>query len=215
MSLRPAIGAACRAALRDGDTSAARAHRSDCAFCADRAAARDALDPLLRRSPAPPAVLAKPAFLQSVYARVVDSVEQGPLGRWVEDAPAPLAAATPTLDEALGESALARSLMGPPRMPDAAVWSSVRESVLAEALAGARAGVSAGVSAVVSAGAAPRRALWSRLPLAASIAAAAVLTAISLSDGTPDEPRIVFTELGKVPDVPFAVVRHGMRSGYR
>ena len=62
---------------------------------------------------------------------------------------------------------------------------------------------------------APRRALWSRLPLAASIAAAAVLTAISLSDGTPDEPRIVFTELGKVPDVPFAVVRHGMRSGYR
>ena len=211
MSLRPAIGAACRAALRDGDAPAARAHQSDCAFCADRAAARDALDPLLRRSPAPPAVLAKPAFLQSVYARVVDSVEQGPLGRWVEDAPAPLAAAAPTLDEALGESALARSLMGPPRMPDAAVWSSVRESVLAEA----RAGAHAGVSAVVSAGAAPRRALWSRLPLAASIAAAAVLTAISLSDGTPDEPRIVFTELGKVPDVPFAVVRHGMRSGYR
>jgi hypothetical protein len=199
MSLRPAIGAACRAALRDGDTSAARAHRSDCAFCADRAAARDALDPLLRRSPSPPSVLADPAFLQGVYERVVDSAEQGPLGRWVEDAPAPPAEAAPMLDEALGESALARSLMGPPRMPDAAAWSGVRDSVLEGVLAEA----------------APRRALGSRLPLAACIAAAAVLTAISLSDGTPDEPRIVFTELGKVPDVPFAVVRHGMRSGYR
>lgn len=202
MSLRPFVSEACRAAWEAGGAPAADAHKRRCAFCRDRARARRAFEPLLRVRPAAPVELAKPAFLEGIYARAAEAAEQGPLGRWVEDAPAPRVEATPELGESFERSDLARSLLSAPPRPDAAVWSGVRDQVLAE------------VSAEGSVGSS-RRKLRSWRGLAASAAAAAVLAVISLSDGTPDEPRIVFTELGKVPDVPFAIVRHGAGDGYR
>lgn len=207
MSSRPKIQATCRAAWKHAGTAAARAHEQACGFCAARARAREALAPRLRVRPQSPPALAHPAFLEEIYARAADRSEQGPIGAWLDASPPPRVETAADLAESSAASGLARSLVRPPSPPSGAVWSSVRAKLLADVAAvGAEDRSPAGANG----GGAPRRKLRPWTGLAASLAAAAALVAISSSNGTPQPPRIVFTELGKVPDVPFAIVRHGV-----
>ena len=164
--------------------------------------------------------MARTSFLEGVYARAAEQAEQGPVGRWLDGAAAPRAEARSPGDGAPGaraaetareviegyeDAGFARVLARKPTLPDVMVWADVRDHVLAAVAA----------DPADAGRATPRRKLASRAGLAASAAAAAVLGAISLSDGTPKEPRIVFAELGKVPDVPFAIVRYGVEDSFR
>ena len=196
MSLRPAIPRACRAALVADGSPEAAGHTATCAFCTARAAARATLGPSLRAAPKIPDELRRPAFLDSVYDRAVDLCEQEPVADWLGVAPRLDVEEGASSDPGLEESPLARELLRRPESPDATEWARVRESIVAE------------VATPTPAGRASAR----RWPtLLAGAAAAAIIAAISVSDGTPTEPRIVFTELTDAPDVPFAIVRYGAK----
>jgi len=199
MSLNPSIPAACRAALRSGD--AASEHARSCSFCAQRFAAQDALAAFVGQRPAAPGALRAPAFLESIYERAVEQAEQGPISTWLDAAPAPadveaVDAGPRRWEDALTDSETARELVQRPASPGPEAWSGVRRNVL---------------DAVAQEASARRRGFRAWRGALAGAAAAAILVAISVSDGTPDEPRIVFTELSEVPDVPFAIVRYGAR----
>lgn len=199
MSLNPSIPAACRAALRRGD--AASEHARSCSFCAQRFAAQDALAAFARQRPASPEALRAPAFLEGVYERAVEHAEQGPISTWLDEAPAPADAvpvdgAPRRWEDAFTESQTARELVQRPASPGPEAWSGVRRNVL---------------DAVAQEASSRRRSFRGWRGALAGAAAAAILVAISVSDGTPEEPKIVFTELGEVPDVPFAIVRYGAR----
>ena len=151
--------------------------------------------------PAAPAALRQPTFLHAIYERAVDQAEEGPVAEWLDAAPAPadlreVHGAERRWEDSLSESGLARELVQRPASPSPEAWSGVRRNVL---------------DAVAHEASARRRGLRGWRAALAGAAAAAILAAISVSDGTPDEPRIVFTELSEVPDVPFAIVRYGAR----
>ena len=94
------------------------------------------------------------------------------------------------------DSELARELVRRPASPSPEVWSGVRRSVLERAAAQVGSG---------------RHRIRGWRGLVAGAAAASILAMISVSDGTSQEPQIVFTELSEAPDVPFAIVRYGAR----
>ena len=196
MSLRPSIPEACRRNLAASGSSAATEHDASCSFCARRAAARSALAPLLAARPVAPSALRAPTFLGAVYERAVELAEDGPVAAWMAAAPSRNEERSPNWPDCVQDSALARELLQPPEAQSADVWSGVRRSVLDE----------------VAAEAAARR-TGSRgwRSLVAGAAAAAIIAVISLSDGTQEEPVIVFSELREAPDVPFAVIRFGVR----
>lgn len=196
MSLRPSIPQECRRALTSPGTQAASEHEVACSFCSARAAARRVLAGPLQVRPKVPAELALPGFLESVYERTVQHGEQDLVAEWLHSAPMPEGQGDVSWDRRLQTSAVASELVRRPASPDAAAWSRVRREIVA--------GVAA--PAPVSRSASGR---WSAL--LAGAAAAAIIAAISVSDGTQSEPRIVFTELADAPDVPFAVVRYGAR----
>ncbi|MCK5943604.1 MAG: hypothetical protein KAI24_16595 [Planctomycetes bacterium] len=203
MSLRPEVSAACRAALRDRESPEATRHVAACAFCSARLEAEPVLGAFAAATPAAPAALARPEFLEGIYERAVEQAEHGPVGQWVEASARPVAEldtariapdaawVAPSL-----ESELAQDLMRPPVSPDPEVWSNVRQTILDE----------------VSAEAGLRRLkpfAW-RAALAGA-AAAAIIGMIAVSEGTKEAGPIVFTELGEAPDVPIVIVRYGVR----
>ena len=196
MSLRPSIQRECRQALTSLGTQAALDHEASCSFCSARAAARRALAGPLQVRPKVPAELALPGFLESVYERTVQRGEHGLVAEWLHSAPMPEGEGDVSWDRRLQSSAVASELVRRPASPDDAAWSRMRREIVA--------GVA--VPAPASRSAAGR---WPAL--LAGAAAAAIIAAISVSDGTQPEPRIVFTELTDAPDVPFAVVRYGAR----
>ena len=199
MSLSSPISAACRAALRSDDATSE--HVRSCSSCARAFAARGILADFASQRPAAPAALRQPTFLHAIYERAVDQAEEGPVAKWLDAAPAPadlgeVHGAERRWEDSLTESGLARELVQRPASPSPEAWSGVRRNVL---------------DAVANEASARRRGVRGWRAALAGAAAAAILVAISVSDGTPDEPRIVFTELSEVPDVPFAIVRYGAR----
>ena len=194
MSLRPAIPRDCRVAFRSLDDEAAAAHEATCAFCAARTAARRTLVEPLSARPAAPAELAQPSFLQSIYERTVERSEHGPVAEWLNVAPLPEGTGDAEWGQRLQTSGVAEELGRRPAAPEAAAWSRVHQEI------------------VSGAAATTARTATGRWPtLLAGAAVAAIVAAISVSNGTQPEPRIVFTELSDAPDVPFAVVRYGAK----
>ena len=196
MSLRPAIPAECRAALAAEGSPEAALHQASCDFCARRASARTALGSMLAQRPETPSALQHPALLDSIYERAVEMAEDGPIIEWLESAPAPADGPTPSWEGCMLDSELARELVRRPASPSPEVWSGVRRSVLERAAAQVGSG---------------RRRIRGWRGLLTGAAAASILAMISVSDGTSQEPQIVFTELSEAPDVPFAIVRYGAR----
>ena len=155
-------------------------------------------------------------MLDAIRERVVEHVEAGPVGAWLEAAqvvmpagaaPAnwldavvdgdPVGARAGAAVHGAPSQSMAEGLMQAPRPPEALVWSQVRRSILAEIAATAQSKVR-------------RNPLRWRIVLA-GVAASAVLGLFVLSEGTPPAPTIVFTELQRAPDLDFAVVRYGWR----
>ena len=196
MSLRPSLPEACRRALVDLASAESAEHQASCDFCARRAAARAALGPLVAARPIAPDALRRPAFLDAVYERAVELAEQGPVAQWVAEPPCPSGMQASSWQDCVQDSEVARDLMQRPAAPSEDAWSGVRRSVLNEVAAEA---------------AARRVGIRGWRSLVAGAAAAAIIALISFSDGTSEEPVIVFTELREAPDVPFAVVRYGAR----
>ena len=213
--LRPALPAACRAALREllhgrstgagEETRAgrdARAHAAECPDCTARLRAADRLGELVARRPEVPAELRSPVLFERVLEQAVESAEAGPLGQALEAAPVSAPAGGGQPDERLWQGIVAERseladavLTRPAAVGEQAIWTRMRRSILEEV--GSRA-----------------RRLPLRWPLLAAGAAAAVLLGLALmsdspADGTSRQPVIVFTELEHPPDVEFAVLRYG------
>jgi hypothetical protein len=188
--LRPFLSQACRAFLRAGaDDAAAAAHQEVCADCRLRMAGRASLQAALRVRPPVPVELASAAFRDSIFERIIEQAEVGPLGAALERA-MPISR-VPDLSPPteLGGEQLARNLFRQPAPPSSEAWASARRAILAET------GVGSG------------RRWWLGV---GGIAAAAIICGLLLSDGTSEEPAIVFTDVSTMPSVDFAVLRHGL-----
>lgn len=201
---RPGLPKACRDFLREALADPAsvdvtrRAHAGECVFCAARLAARSALAKALSRRPSPPSELAtelaSKALLESVYSRVVEQAESGPLANLLACKPQP-----PASEEEMGwpesllQTDLGRQAIVPPARPvPDAVWSGVRTSILV---------------ALVAHTARSARRHWA-IGIAGA-AAAAILFSLLVSEGTHPPPEIVFKDLDTMPAVDFAILRHG------
>ena len=190
--LRPFVPQACRAFLRAGPEDAAMAaHPETCADCRLRMAGRASLQAALRVRPPVPVELASATLRDSIFERIVEQAEGGSLGTALEQAMPLSRSAVPDLSPptAFGGEQLARQLFRQPSPPSSEAWASARRAILAEA------GVGSG------------RRWWLG---AGGIAAAAIICGLLLSDGTSEEPAIVFTDVSTMPSVDFAVLRHGL-----
>lgn len=193
--LSPAVPPACRQLLADhleGAFEQGRAHLAACSSCRTKVAAAERLAAMLRLRPTVPQELALPDFLEQVYERAIEAMEQAPLaaeiGRGIP---------TPTADLAeqpagLLESATAEAILSQPPMPSDVTWARVRQSVRAEA------------QTVVS-----RQQVIRRLPFAmAIVAASVVITLVVRGTGEPS-PAITFSDLAAPPSLEMTVLRHG------
>lgn len=201
MSLRPKIQSACRRAMRDVDADRAREHLASCQPCAERARAAQRLGALVASRPQLPDALGQPSFLEGVYERAVSLSELAPVADLLTTAPAPAwdeqtCDAAASGRDAPSDSELARELVRPPSGPDPEAWSRVRAAVLEQA---------------ASTATARRRKPFGWKVVLVGAAAAVLAVTITVSDGTSAPPPIVFTELGEAPDIPFAIVRYGVR----
>src|SRR5687767_11851655 len=137
--LRPAVPAACRAALRAGAAGEAGesvpegaletgAH-AGCPRCASIESFRERFAPLLAQRPTPPAVLASRAFLDSVLERIVDN-SADVAEHWLRLPPRSAEAAWP---EELLESPVAASVAAtaPRAHVSTASWDQLRRTILA------------------------------------------------------------------------------------
>ena len=198
MSLSPKIRDACRRAMREADARKAREHVSSCPECAELARRERALGALLTERPPAPSALAAASFLEGIYERAVEHCEAGATAELLEASPPPAGAEQVCWQDVCCEnvapdSELARELERPPASPAPAAWSRVRAAVIEGASVSRR-----------------RKPVGWRIVLAGA-AAAAVAALFTVSDGTRTQPTIVFTELGEAPDIPFAIVRYGVR----
>ena len=208
--LRSAVAALCRAALRDVESDESRQHVAGCSFCMARTKAVDSIKAFASQRPEVPAALKTTSLLSSVYERIAESPQHVSLGEWLEQSPVPVPEGTssqgseeasPWAEAVVGVEHANRDLLGElvrgPELPDARVWSGVRRSILAN---------------VARASAAPTRIkLRNWRILLAGAAAAAVIGLLTVSDSSPEHPVIVFADLDRAPDVPFATVRYGSR----
>lgn len=194
--LRPKLPAECRTALADAlvgaDGPVAR-HLAECAGCRQRLESARRLAAPLRQRPEAPAELRSPALREGVYERIVAAAETGPLRRLVEARPSPVAGAEQVHwpDAVAGDAA--RRLVGAPEAPDAAVWERVRATIVADLRS----------PAMVRS-----RRHW--LLGLVGVAAAALVAAAILATASPAPPKIVFIDLQRMPDLDFAVIRHGL-----
>jgi len=204
--LRPAVPSACRAALRNVDAS--QQHIAECAFCTARLKAAQSVGRFASERPQMPAALASSSALESIYERVAESPQQASIGEWLEQSPTPAIAeegngahagrwedTTVAVDSA-SEEILGELVRGP-QLPRAGVWSDVRRSILADVAH----------DEVAS----PRLRLTNWRILLAGAAASAVIGLLAVSDPAPSPPTIVFADLDRAPDVPFATIRYGSR----
>ena len=190
--LRPFVSQACRAFLRAGaEDAATAAHQDTCADCRLRMAGRASLQAALRVRPPVPTELESASFRDSIFERIVEGAESGPLGSALERAMPLARSSVPDLSPPteFGSEELARQLLKQPAPPSSEAWASARRAILAEA------GVGSG------------RRWWLGV---GGIAAAAIICGLLLSDGTSEEPTIVFTDVSTMPSVDFAVLRHGL-----
>lgn len=232
--MRPAILAACRLALRDPRTEESQQHVAACAFCTARTKAVDSLAGFAAQRPEIPAALRDEALLESIYDRVSESAPQATVSDWLEQAPVPAsvgeeadwdAARTAGTETAGTESGSKEEAIGAffraPAQPDAQVWSGVRRSILADVAHEASSHeASSHEASAHDSHAHESAAKLSSLKLtnwrvllagAAAAAAAAVIGLINVSEPAPVDPPIVFADLNRAPDVPFATVRYGSR----
>jgi hypothetical protein len=156
---------------------------------------RDQLATLLRQRPPAPIELSSPDLLPAIFERVIASAEAGATGALLrQEMPVqPAAAGSDAAPEPL-ESPLAMALLTRPDQPSTDAWDSVRGAILSSHRAMP---VAAGAS----------RGRWLGI---ATVAAAAMVYGILLSDGTRAVPNIVFTDVASMPDVEFVVLRHGI-----
>lgn len=213
--LRPSIAAACREALRDVASADAVAHVEGCSFCAARERARSAIGEWASVRPAIPAALKSSAMLEGIYERAAEAAEAGPVGEWLEQAPAitPDAVAGEAAADAAGRSVpslqdcldtdvarteLLRDFVGAPenapKQPDSQVWNGVCRSIL---------------DGVASERVLQRQPRWRVLLVGA--AAAAVIGLLSIQEDAPVQPTIAFVDMDRAPDVAFANARYGSR----
>jgi hypothetical protein len=199
-----ALGPLCREVLRDpsldfSDAPELRAHVEQCSVCRARMTLRRGLAAELRRRPAVPAELRRLSFVEGIHERVVEHAEASAHGRWlaagmpVVDAAATVQAATPLLESPLMESRVSRDLVTSPPPLSAGAWSRVRSSILQTIEAD-------------SARASGR--IW-KIGLGCA-AAAAIVCAALLVEGTRTAPNIVFVDLEHVPGVDLAALRSGI-----
>jgi len=212
--MRPAVLAACRLALRDSRTEESQQHVAACSFCAARVKAADSLAGFAALRPEMPAALQSEALLESIYDRVTESTPQSAVSEWLEQAPVPSPAgedadwdvAREGGREGSGREKALGEFLRAPAQPDARVWSGVRRSILAEV-----ASETGATGARESASKIANLNLTNWRVLLAGAAAAAVIGLINVSDPAPVDPPIVFADLDRAPDVPFATVRYGSR----
>lgn len=193
------LTAACRTFLREGlpEGAAWAEHLRGCVFCASRSAAKRALASVLSTPVPPPSALHSAAFLDAIRSRIVEQSEQSMLGALLEkgmpvELPVGVADAFP---DGLLETDLARRTIANPQPATEAAWSRVRTRVLGD-LAEHRV----------------RRFGRAKGVALASVAAAAIICAMLVSEGTQPAPTIVITDISAMPAVefsPMAVLRHG------
>lgn len=193
--LRSTLPAACRAALREAlgaSDATAVPHLADCARCRQRVADARQLATLLRSRPDVPAELRSPSLIERIDERIVADAEAGPLRSRLQTRPAaePVAERVAWPDAVAGD--LARRVVQPPELPDHGVWERVRATIIADLRAPVRVNP---------------RPQW--LLGLAGVAAVAVIGAAIFAKGAPPPPKIVFVDIEHVPDVDFAVIRHG------
>ena len=211
------LTAECRAFLRAGMPAASAAeaplaqHLAACAFCSARLAARQKLAVAMRVRPTAPQELRSSAFLDGIRTRIIEQCEQAPLGALLERAmpvqvPAQVEGAFP---EGLLQSDLSRTAV------QAAAGANAREARVDSALAWSRVrlGVFAGANEEVAQERQSQRLLRTKgMALASVAAAAAIICAMLVSEGTTTQPTIVITDVATMPSVefsPMAVLRHG------
>ncbi len=166
-------------------------HAAACKACADHAAFRARIAPLLRSAPPVPAALHSPRMLEAIHERIVDFAEQTPLGRLVatNDAPPAPDSAWP---EPRFDERLHAAIRSAPPAPSPIAWNEVRRSILADVAARRVARIRVGV--------------WLGL---FGIAAAALVSVLLSTGGGSDQIAIVFTDLDRPPGTEFAVLRYG------
>jgi hypothetical protein len=187
----------------DLDDFAVAGHVAECAYCTARRAAAERLAVALRQPVAAPKALEGRAGLEGVYERIHAAAEGGPLGQL-------LAAAMPVVtpptvvataaDDRPGPALLAAAAVQPP-LPSSGQWAAVGARLRAERKESRLHGRRLRVAGVAL----------------ASTAAAAIMAAFLISDGTRDEPAIVFVDTVAQPSAtlpaadfsPFSVVRRG------
>lgn len=193
--LSPAAPAACREFLAhrlDGAVESGRVHLADCSSCRTRAAAAERLAAMLRMRPGVPQELASAAFLEGIYERAIETMEQAPLvaeiGRGIQ---------TPVSElvehpARLLESSTAEAILSQPPMPSDLTWARVRQSVRAEA------------QTFVA-----RHVVFRRLPFAMAIVAASVVITLVVRGTGEHLPTITFSDLASPPSLEWTVLRHG------
>lgn len=195
MGLSPAVPSACRQFLADhldGAVESERVHLAGCSSCRTKIAAAERLRVMLRLRPSAPRELASPTFLEGVYERAIETMEQAPLaaeiGRGIPTPAADLA----EHPAGLLESATAEAILSQPPMPSDVTWARVRQSVRAEA------------QTVLS-----RHQVLRRLPFAVVIVAASVVITLVVLGTGEHAPTITFSDLTSPPSLEMTVLRHG------
>ena len=195
LGLSPAAPSACRQFLADhldGAIESGRAHLAGCSSCRTKVAAAERLGVMLRLRPSVPQELASPAFLEGVYERAIETMEQAPLvaeiGRGIQT-PASELAEHPA---GLLESSTAEAILSQPPMPSDVTWARVRQSVRAEA------------QTFLS-----RHLVLRRLPFAMAIVAASVVITLVVRGTGEHLPTITFSDLASPPSLEMTVLRHG------
>lgn len=209
------LTAECRAYLRAGlpDAGAAEGdsggglwsqHLQLCAFCSSRLAAKQKLASALRSVPPVPQELHSPAFLDGIRTRIIEQSERSPVGALLDRAmpvvvPDHVEGAFPQelLQSDLSRAAIQR---GEPARDSDFAWSRVRTHVFA------------GLGDEVAQARQRHRLLRTKGIALASVAAAAIICAMLVSEGTTTQPTIVITDVATMPSVefsPMAVLRHG------
>lgn len=214
--MRPAVSAACRAALRDLGVEDAQQHVATCSFCAARQKATASIAGFVAKRPEMPEALRSDSLLESIYDRVSESTPQAAVSEWLEQASVP----APAGDDADWQDAnwdiveksrrdAVDEFLQTPAQPDAQVWSNVRRSILAD-VANERAASKVASLKLTS------LKLTSWRVLLAGAAAAAVVGLFTVSGSAPKHPfvahpNVVFMDLDRAPDVDIARVRYGPR----
>lgn len=234
--LRPVLGSACRVVLREaipspvGSWSAeTTSHVEACVDCQARVRAAGRLATWLADAPRPvlPEAMAGRAseILDGIHERFVEAAESGPLGAWVLAADVAMPeAATDCAEAVVGDRALLASrLMTEPAAPVDAVWSQVRRSILDTVALSSSAQSSLALDAVdatadgARASARPSTVRW-RILFAGAAASVAIGFFAVASGGfatggsSPgDQLPFVVVDLGRAPDMDYAVARFGLR----